>query len=103
MPVFEGEIRGSETASCQACRGGIEYDARDFACICSYCNVENFRVRFVRRTRAQGEKQKTQTNSVLFGAMEILEDFVGTFFFVSTILVGASILLIIYCAIKNLL
>ncbi len=42
VPVFEAEIRGSETASCQACGGGIEYDAGDFVCICSYCNVENF-------------------------------------------------------------
>jgi Zn finger protein HypA/HybF involved in hydrogenase expression len=103
VPVFESEIRGSETASCQACGGGIQYDAGDFACICGYCNVENFRVRFARRKRAQAEKQKTQTKSVLFGAMEILEDFVGTFFFVSAILVGASILLAISYGIKNLL
>ncbi len=100
VPVFASEIRGRETASCQACGGGIEYDAGDFACLCSYCNVENFRVRFVRRERAHAEKQKTRTKSVLFGAMEILEDFVGTFFFVSVILVVASI---IYYAIENLL
>jgi Zn finger protein HypA/HybF involved in hydrogenase expression len=103
IPVFEGELRGSETASCQACGGGIEYGAGDFVCICSYCNVENFRVRFVGSERAQAEKQKTQTKSVLFGAMEILEDFAGTFFFVSTILVGASILLTLFYAIKYLL
>jgi Zn finger protein HypA/HybF involved in hydrogenase expression len=103
VPVFEGEMRGREAASCQACGGSIEYDAGDFACICSYCNVENFRVRFVRRRRAQVEKQQTRTKSVLFGAMEILEDFVGTFFFVSVILVAASMLLTIFYAIKNLL
>jgi Zn finger protein HypA/HybF involved in hydrogenase expression len=102
VPVFKSEVRSSETASCQACGGGIEYDAGDFACLCSYCNVENFRVRFVRRERAQAEKQKTRTNSVLFGAMEILEDFVGTFFFVLVILVGASTLLTTFYAIKNL-
>ncbi len=101
VPVFE--MRGSETANCQTCGGGIEYDAGDFACLCGYCNVENFRVQFARRERAHAEKQKTQTKSVLFGAMEILEDFVGTFFFVSVILVGASILLSIFYAIKNLL
>jgi hypothetical protein len=103
LPVFEGELRGSETTSCQACGGGIKYDAGDFVCICSYCNVENFRVRFVKREGAQAEKQRKQTKSALFGAMEILEDFVGTFFFVSTILVGASMLLTIYYALKNLL
>jgi Zn finger protein HypA/HybF involved in hydrogenase expression len=103
VPVFEGEIGGRETASCQACGGGIEYDAGDFVCLCNYCNVENFRVRFVRRERAQAEKQKTHTKSMLFGAMEILEDFVGTFFFVLVILVGASMLLTTFYAIKNLL
>ena len=103
VPVFESETRGRETANCQACGGGIEYDAGAFVCICSYCNVENFRARFVRRKRTEGEIQQTQTRSTLFGAMEILEDFVGTFFFVSGILVGASILLAIYYAVKNLL
>jgi Zn finger protein HypA/HybF involved in hydrogenase expression len=103
VPVFEAEIRGRETAGCQACGGGIEYDAGDFACLCGYCNVENFRVRFVRRERARSEERKTRTKSVLFGAMEILEDFVGTFFVVSVLLVGASILLTLFYAIKNLL
>jgi Zn finger protein HypA/HybF involved in hydrogenase expression len=103
VPVFEGETGGRETASCQACGGGIEYDAGAFACLCGYCNVENFRARFVRRERARSEEQKTRTEPVLFGAMEILEDFVGTFFFVSVILVGASMLLTIFYAVKNLL
>ena len=34
--------------------------------------------------------------------MEILEEFVGTFFFVSTILVGACLLLTIFYVVKNL-
>ena len=78
-------------------------DAGDFAGICSYCNVENFRVRFVRRARTLAEEQKTRTKSTLFGAMEIIEDFVGTFFFVLLMLVTASILLTIFYTIKNLL
>jgi hypothetical protein len=53
--------------------------------------------------RARSEEQKTRTKSLLFGAMEILEDFGGTFFFVSAILVGASMLLTIFYAVKNLL
>ncbi len=100
-PVFAGEVRGRETASCQACGGGIEYDAGDFACLCGYCNVENFRVRFARRARAQAETQRTRTKSALFGAMEILEDFVGTFFFGGVILAVASLLLTLFYAIKN--
>jgi len=102
VPVLEREIRGSETANCEACGGGIEYDAGDFVCVCSYCNVENFRVQFVRRKRALGEKQMKGTKTVLFGALEILEDFVGTFFFVLAILVGASLLLTIWYALKSL-
>ena len=102
VPVFDGGARGRETASCQACGGGVEYDAGDFACLCDYCNVENFRARFARRERARSEELRTRTKSALFGAMEIVEDFVGTFFFVSTILVGASLLLTIFYVIKNL-
>lgn len=101
VPVFEARVRRFETASCQACGGAIEYDAGAFACACAYCNVENFRVRFARRERALSEQQKTQTKSALFGATEIIEEFVGTFFFVLLILAFACVLLVIVYAIKN--
>jgi Zn finger protein HypA/HybF involved in hydrogenase expression len=101
VPVFEERVRRSETASCQSCGGAIEYDAGAFACACAYCNVENFRVRFARRERALSERQKTQTKSVLFGAAEIIEDLVGTFFFVLLLLTVASVLLVIFYAFKN--
>jgi hypothetical protein len=101
VPVLEGQTRGSEVSNCQACGGGIEYDAGDFACLCSYCNVENFRVRFARRERMHTERQAAQMQSVLFGAVEIIEDYIGTLFFVLIILAGASLLLTIFYAIKN--
>ncbi len=103
VPVFEGAARGRETASCQACGGAVEYDAGAFACLCDYCNVENFRARFVRRERARSEKQKAPTRSALCGAVESNEEFLGTFFFVLLILVVASILLTLVYAFKNLL
>jgi hypothetical protein len=103
VPVFEEKIREYETAACQACGGGIEYETDDFACICNYCNVQNFRVQFVRRQRVKAEEQRTQTNFLSFGAMEIMDEFVGTFFFVSIILVGSSILLVVVYAVKNLI
>jgi Zn finger protein HypA/HybF involved in hydrogenase expression len=103
VPVFDVKTRGTEAASCQACGGGVEYDKGDFACICSYCNVENFRVQFVKRERVRAEKRKTETKSVLFGAMEILDDFVGTFFFLLIFLVGCPILFGIFYALKSLL
>ncbi|HEX5708971.1 MAG TPA: hypothetical protein VFX96_16845 [Pyrinomonadaceae bacterium] len=103
VPVFEGETRGREAAACRTCGGPVEYGAGDFACVCDFCNVLNFRVRFVSRERARAEARETQTKSALFGAMEILEDFVGTFFFVAAILAVASVLLSLYYAVKNLL
>lgn len=103
VPVSEESVRATEAAGCQSCGGRIEYDAGDFACICDYCNVENLRVRFTRRERGRAEKQKARTNSLLFGAMEILDEFVGTFFFVLLFLVAASTLLVIFYAIKRLL
>jgi hypothetical protein len=103
VPVFEGAARGRETASCQACGGAVEYDAVAFACLCDYCNVENFRARFVRRERARAERRGAETRSALFGATEIIEEFLGTFFFVLLFLVGASILLTLIYALKNLL
>jgi hypothetical protein len=103
VPVFEGETRDREAASCRACGGGIEYDAGDFACLCGYCNVENYRARFVRRARARSEEQRTRTKFVLFGAEEIIEDFVGTFFFTTLILFGAAVLLSAFYALKYLL
>jgi hypothetical protein len=102
-PVLEGDGRALAVANCQACGGGIQYEERAFASICDYCHVENFRVQFARRQRAQSERQTTQTKSILFGAMEIIDDFIGTFFFVILILVSATLLLAGFYALKSLL
>ena len=103
-PVLETPaISGSETDKCQACGGGIEYTAGDFACLCSYCSVENFRVQFVSRERSASESRSSKTRSTLFGAMTIVEDLTGTFFFVISILIGASVLLSLLYAAKNLI
>lgn len=103
VPLIEGAAAGgSETAGCQACGGGIEYERGDFVTLCSYCNVANYRAQFVRRSRAAGEKQQTEARSVLFGAMEILDEFLGTFFIVTLILVSGTVILGVVYAIKNL-
>ena len=102
-PVIDPrKVESRETAQCQACGGAIEYGSGDFACICTYCSVENFRVRFVRRERAASEKQSTSTKSVLFGATEILDEFVGNFFFTMVLLIGASVILSLSIAIGNM-
>ena len=102
MPRVAGNSQARQTANCQSCGGGIEYEARSFACICDYCRVENFRIQFARRERRQTEKQSTRTKSLLFAAMEIVDDFTGTFFLVMAILVGAAVLLTAFYTIKNL-
>ena len=101
VPATDEKVTRLETASCQASGGAVQYDAGDFACLCSYSNVENFRVQFTRRERTRSENQATATKSVLFGAMEILDDFVATFFFTTGILIIAAVLLPIFCAIRN--
>lgn len=101
-PALETQtVSTTESGNCRACGGGIEYDGADFACLCDYCNVENFRVKFAGRERARAQTQHTSVNRVLFGAMEIVEDFTGTFFFVLTILAVGSVLLSIFYAAKN--
>lgn len=95
VPVFEEKIRSRETATCNSCGGAIEYDKDNFASICSYCNVENFRVRFTRLKRAETENQKTRTNFALFGAMEIIENYVTLIYASTLIFFGFPALLFI--------
>ena len=95
VPVFEDKVRRRETATCHSCNGAIEYDQNDFACICSYCNVENFRVRFTRRRRAESEQQKTRTNFALFGARRIIENYVTLVYVGALIFFGFPLVLVI--------
>ena len=95
VPLFEDKVRRRETATCHSCNGAIEYDQNDFACICSYCNVENFRVRFTRRRRAESEQQKTQTNFALFGARKIIENYVTLVYVGALIFFGLPLVLVI--------
>jgi len=78
MPVFAELALGTRQGECVACGGAIEYEARGIACLCPYCHVENFRVRFVARRRLEAEARERQTRSVLFAATTILEDLTGT-------------------------
>jgi Zn finger protein HypA/HybF involved in hydrogenase expression len=95
-PSLAKSAHGPQTGNCQACGGGLEYDAGDFASICSYCHVENLRVQFVRRERQKGERTEKETKSALFAAMTIIDDFVGTFWVVSVILgIGFVLLLLL--------
>ncbi|MCY7347374.1 MAG: hypothetical protein LH614_14285 [Pyrinomonadaceae bacterium] len=79
-PILNETISERETTICQSCGGAIEYGGEDFACLCPYCNVENFRVRFTRVKGARHAEQKEQINFVLYGAMEIIEYYVTLFY-----------------------
>ncbi len=76
-----------EASSCQSCGGGIEYGSGDFACVCNYCNVVNYREQFARGELTKAQTERTKASSVLFGAMEVIDDVNGTFLFVMAILI----------------
>jgi hypothetical protein len=78
FPALSPEVQKRETATCQSCGGAIEYDRGDFATICPYCHVENFRVQSTRTARGRGEKQQAQMEFTLFGALNIVNEFLWT-------------------------
>ena len=92
------DIRHVEFSTCGSCGGGIRFSARRFACLCNYCGVENFRAEHARRERAVSEEHQIMTKGTLFGAMEIVEDFTGTFFVTMSILSFAFLILIVISA-----
>jgi predicted RNA-binding Zn-ribbon protein involved in translation (DUF1610 family) len=100
-PVLASETREREASNCQSCGGGIEYDSGDFACICNYCNVVNYRAQFARVELTKAQAERTKTSSALFGAMEIIDDMNGTFLFVMAILVVGCVLVVIGQAFAN--
>lgn len=85
-------------SNCQTCGGGVHFAPRDLVRMCGYCGVENFRADEARRDRAEAEEEHLLTRSSLFGAMEIIEDFVGTFFFTLAILSIGFLLLALVTA-----
>ncbi len=94
--VRRAELGAPEYATCSACGGGITIAAGSFAGLCGYCAVANFRADYARRERALSEEQQVLTRESLFGAMKIIEDFVGTFFVTMAILsLGFAILIVV--------
>lgn len=92
--VRPGELGAAEYASCHACGGGIVFRPGSFATLCPYCTVATFRAAFARGERARSEERQVLTRASLFGALEIIEDFTGTFVVVMTILsLGFAILI----------
>jgi hypothetical protein len=78
FPVLSQELKVSEIANCQSCGGAIQYDRRDFAVICPYCHVENFRVQSTRTARGRDEKHQARMEFSLFDALNIVNEFLWT-------------------------
>ena len=99
FPVFRRrEVRDPEYSTCETCGGGIRFARRSFASLCGYCAVPNFRAAQARHERAESEGQQLSTRWSLFGAMEIIEGFTGTFFVTMTILALGFALLVLFTA-----
>lgn len=99
IPVLK-EISASDIANCTACGGALRFAAGEFAGLCQYCGVSNYRVQFARRSYLQGSDEKQRAEFSLFGAMRVneknLELFHGTlvfFFAVPAMLVLAGVLI----------
>lgn len=102
LPHYRNEMPEAEVASCHGCGGLIEYGSHDVGCICSYCNGVNLRVQFLRAERHKNEGRRAETKSVLFAAMRVMDEFVGTFFVTLLILVGAGIILCVVQAVQRM-
>ncbi len=100
MPVFDEKISASETANCYSCGGAVEYDKNDFACICSYCHVKNFRAQFARLKRTQTEEQIAETDFALIMSTDIIERIFITIWRIVSIFFGFPSLLV-SCALMN--
>ncbi|EDY17591.1 hypothetical protein CfE428DRAFT_4889 [Chthoniobacter flavus Ellin428] len=93
VPVLSQELKVSETTSCQSCGGAIHYDHRAFAVICPYCHVENFRVQSTRTARGRDEKHQARVEFALFGALNIVNEFLWTIWIWGAMAVAAALVI----------
>jgi Zn finger protein HypA/HybF involved in hydrogenase expression len=101
FPLLTQELKVSETATCQSCGGAIHYDHRDFAAICPYCHVENFRVQSTRTARGRDEKHQSRVEFTLFGALNIVNEFLWTIWIWGAMAVAAALVIAGKIALSN--
>jgi Zn finger protein HypA/HybF involved in hydrogenase expression len=56
---------------CRNCGGGVVFSSNDFACICSYCNTENYRAQFTQNERTRQASDLLANSAFLFEALHI--------------------------------
>jgi Zn finger protein HypA/HybF involved in hydrogenase expression len=93
FPKLGQAVKVSETASCQSCGGAVQYDRGDFATICPYCHVENYRVQSTRIERGHSEKQQARVEFTLFGALNIVNEFLWTTWIWGAMAVAAALII----------
>jgi hypothetical protein len=93
FPELGQALRVSETANCQSCGGAIQYDRGDFATICPYCHVANYRVQSTRTERGRREKQQSRMEFTLFGALNIVNEFLWTTWIWGAMAVAAALVI----------
>ncbi len=76
LPLLSPAGARAGTANCHGCGGAIAYEADDFASLCRYCNVANYRAQFVRMVRGRAEEAAAATDFSFFRAWSINFDFV---------------------------
>ena len=101
FPDFRAATTEAEFATCRSCGGGIGFGRGRLATLCGYCTVPNFRAAEARRERGGSEEDRARMRGSLFGAMDIIEDFIGTLFFSMAILAGAFALFALWSAIAG--
>lgn len=101
LPALRPVAHARESASCAPCGGPIEYDGGALAALCDYCHVVSYRAHFAGQERAQARGKIDEADSLLFGAMRIIEDHTGTFFFTLSIMLVGSALLSVVCALAR--
>lgn len=78
LPSLPLEAGQPKTAACRTCGGTLEFSATDFAALCSYCNVENYRAEFTQTARANQNSQLEQQQSVVLRSLAIIAQYPST-------------------------
>jgi hypothetical protein len=97
LPALRPVVRAREPAQCTPCGGPIQYEGGALAALCDYCHVLSYRARFAGQERATSQAKVQEADSLLFSAMQIIEEHTGTFFFTLSIMCLGSVLLALLC------
>ncbi|MES2566399.1 MAG: hypothetical protein V4565_06005 [Bacteroidota bacterium] len=70
----ESVVSVKEEVSCSQCAAPIIFKKEDVGCVCSYCGVETYRVKFANRVRNKEISNRENAKFSLVESMEVYED-----------------------------